>query len=134
VHGEVHLTTYRTDILYRYTRGGETFHSNRYSFTENGSVTTGGRERVLQQYPPGASAVCYVNPSDPSESVLTRRVSPTAAFGAVPLAAFLLGLLAAMKNMDDAKMAAAVRRSAWTLSVLGGGALICMIWAVFAMP
>ena len=133
-YGEVPMTFYRTDVLYRYVVDGRPYHSNRYSLTECQSPSQGGRDRVAAAYPRGSAATCFVDPADPASAVLTRRVSPTAAFGLFPLAFALLGLIAMGVGGRDQRFARAVRSSRWSLAAAGVVALLMMAWAVVATP
>jgi hypothetical protein len=65
-------TTYHVNIAYSYDMNGKKYRSNRYDFTVGDSSARDWKVQVVAQYPPGASAVCYVNPQNPAEAVLER--------------------------------------------------------------
>jgi hypothetical protein len=135
VHGEASVTTYRTDILYRYHVAGVSYRSNRFSLTEGGTMSGDSRERfVKDQYPAGTETTCYVNPADPADAVLSRRVSPTVAFGAWPFALTLLGAAVLATTGRDKRANELFARNKWTLCALGLLAVGLGVWAVFAPP
>jgi hypothetical protein len=78
-------TSYRADVLYRYRAAGDDWTSNRIDFF---SFVNSGRDRaraVLEKYPSGVTATCWVDPSDSSRSVLERRLGPMHGLGLLPL-------------------------------------------------
>jgi hypothetical protein len=74
---------YRPDILYRYDLEGRSFVSSRVDFFQEGLAEP--HQELLEKFPAQSDAVCYVNPSNPAESVLapawSRRHLLFAAFG-----------------------------------------------------
>ncbi len=60
------------DVKYRYTYGGEPFSSDQYKRNPESSEEYGVIARLTERYKPGTSAVCYVNPSAPSQAVMVR--------------------------------------------------------------
>lgn len=62
---------YRCFVRYEYTIGSDTFVSEKFkrNFHDGDYDKQAGR---VQQYSVGSSAVCWVNPADPSEAVLQR--------------------------------------------------------------
>jgi hypothetical protein len=103
VHGEVHVTLYSVDVLYRYQIAAVEYISNQFSFTE-GSVpfSAEGKRALAITIGTDAPPVCYVNPGDPSDAVLTRRISPTVAVGLIPLALIVVGVWIMQKNRPPA--------------------------------
>jgi hypothetical protein len=75
-------TTYSIDILYSYRTAGRDWRSNRYDFSSGSSSGYEGKRKVVDRYPPGSTATCYVDPDDPSSAVLDRSFH----------AAYLIGL------------------------------------------
>jgi hypothetical protein len=85
VHQGDDSDTYSVDVSYSYTFQGREHKSDRYQFLRG---STGGRqakERIVRRLPPLTRTVCYVNPDDPSESVLNRDFGTEYAFILVPL-------------------------------------------------
>lgn len=74
VHEDSDGDTYSVDIMYSYTFDGKKHRSNRYGFMRGSSSGHAGKAEIVRQYPPGASSICYVNPDDPGESVLSRSL------------------------------------------------------------
>jgi len=56
-------THYALEIDYHYAVDGRNYASNRYDFT-HGYSDTDWETTILDQYHPGSSATCYVNPQD----------------------------------------------------------------------
>jgi hypothetical protein len=77
-------TTYSVDILYSYEVHGREFRANRYNFVGGSSSGYDGKAKVVAQYPPGTSSICYVNPEDANDSVLHRGFTPVMWFGLLP--------------------------------------------------
>ena len=122
LHGEMPITIYRTDLLYRYTFGGTEYHSNQYSETELASPFQAGRRRRVAGLANNPKLLCLVDPYHPASAVLTRRVSPTqwlsvwvALVGG--LSAYLL-VPRAIRAGTDARLG----RSRWTI----GGLLLVL--------
>jgi len=89
--GRNRSTTYSLDILYEYTYKGRRYTSNRYGFLSGSSSSRGWREEVVRRLSPGTKSACLVNPSNPSEAVLSRSLGPDAWFGLIPLIFVLIG-------------------------------------------
>ena len=135
--GEVPLTFYRTDVLYRYAVGGRTYHANCYCLTETQSPARGGRARIVAGYPVGGANVCYVDPADPWSATLTRHLSPTLIFAAVPLLFTVAGavlVLDAGRGWLGRPLGRLLHRSRWTLATVGVAVLCWTAWAIFARP
>ncbi len=135
--GEVPVTLYRTDVLYRYAVGGRVYHSNQYGLTECRSPAAGGRSAAAAAYPAGSAATCYADPADPWSATLTRRLSPTVVFAVGPaLLAGLGGLLVldAGRGRVLGGVGRLARRSRWTLAAVALAVAGVTVWAVFARP
>lgn len=86
-------TTYSVDITYRYQVQGRDFQSDTYSLMAGSSSGRSSKERVVAQYPAGSNAVCYVNPEDPTDALLSRELSPWLLIGLVPGLFLLVGVV-----------------------------------------
>ena len=84
-------TTYSVDIFYRYTVNGREYKSNRYDFMGGSSSGLGGKQAVVNRYPPGSRATCYVNPADLVDAVLERGYTSDLWFGLIPGVFALVG-------------------------------------------
>lgn len=63
---------YTIAVKYDYRFNGREYTSEKYDFYE---ISTGEREwkeAVVKEIPPGTETVCYVNPDNPAEAVLSR--------------------------------------------------------------
>jgi hypothetical protein len=59
-------------VRYRYEYGGQPHTGSTYKRNYSGSDKYSGTQQLVQKYPTGRSAFCYVNPADPSQVVLRR--------------------------------------------------------------
>ena len=78
-------TTYSPHIVYSYSFGGREFRSDQYDFWDMSSSGYDGKQEIVNGYPPGSDVTCYVNPLDPTDSVLSREPSWVMAVGLVPI-------------------------------------------------
>jgi len=84
-------TSYRADVLYEYRVGDRGWSSNRVDFF---SFLNSGRDSaraILDRHPDGAANTCWVNPRDPSRSVLERQLRPKHLLGLIPLVFVIAG-------------------------------------------
>ena len=70
-HGE--STTYAPYVGYAYSYEGRTFGGDRYSFDSSSSSDYTYAKRVVEQYPKGRKITVFVDPADPSQSVVLRE-------------------------------------------------------------
>ncbi len=87
-------TTYRVDILYEYRFGGQTLRSNRYDFANWSSSGYRRKKAIVDGYPKGSEAMCYVDPRSPGEAVLERGYRPAYLIGLFPLLFLVAGAAA----------------------------------------
>ena len=85
-------TSYRADVLYEYTVEGRTWISNRRDFSPMSSGGYAGAKAVVDMHQAGNSTTCFVDPGNPSRSVLDRGFRPQYLIGLFPLAFLLAGL------------------------------------------
>lgn len=83
--------TYSIEIEYEYTVDGVVYHGDRYNFFGGSSSGREGKQAVVNRYRAMERPVCYINPQDPSESVLVRRLTWEYAFGLIPLVFVVVG-------------------------------------------
>jgi hypothetical protein len=89
-------STYSIDIAYRYEVRGRELSSTTYSITSLSGSSSAGRsskERVVARYPVGMKTVCYVNPEDPTDTLLNRDLSPWLLLGLIPGIFLSVGLV-----------------------------------------
>jgi hypothetical protein len=79
-------------IVYAYEHGGQSYTSERYNFMGGSSSGRAGKQAVVDRYPPGAEASCWVNPRAPSEVVLNREFTADLWFGLIPVVFALIGI------------------------------------------
>jgi len=84
-------TDYRADITYVYTVNGTRHKSSRYGFAGASLGGVRDAEEILGRYPLGGQAVCYVDPGDPEEAVLSREFALERWLGLFPLIFVLAG-------------------------------------------
>jgi hypothetical protein len=84
-HSDSDGTTYSVDILYSYAVDGRELKANRYNFMTGSTSGYEGKAAIVARSLPGQRTVCYVNPADPTDAVLTRDATPDMWFGLLPL-------------------------------------------------
>jgi hypothetical protein len=84
-HSDSDGTTYSVNIFYSYVFQDREHKANQYHFMGGSSSGYEGKRAVVARYPPGAKAVCYVNPRQPTEAVLNRGFTTDLWFGLIPL-------------------------------------------------
>lgn len=85
-------TTYSVEVSYRYEIEGKSYRGNRYQFLGGSSSGYEGKQKVVDRYPAGSEAVCYVNPDDPWDAVMERAFTPGYFFALIPLLFFSVGV------------------------------------------
>ncbi len=85
--------TYSVEVVYSYTVAGDQYQSDRYDFVEASTSSREGKAEVVRQNPPGKSAICYVNPANPSDAVFSRSFSSDMWFGLFGLPFLLVGVV-----------------------------------------
>ncbi len=100
-------TTYSVDILYEYQFAGHTLRSNRFGFLGGSSSGYDGKRVIVDRYPPGADAICWVDPGDPAVAVLDRSFRLVYLVGLLPLVFVVIGwaLVAHMRKQGRAAVA-----------------------------
>ena len=83
--------TYSVEVTYRYVVDGVEYTGNRYKFLGGSSSGQEGKQKVVDSLPPGHVTTCWVDPDDPTESVLDRGLSWEYAFAILPLVFVTLG-------------------------------------------
>lgn len=91
-HSDSDGATYSVDILFSYRVDGTEYRSSRYRFVNFSSSGYSSKRSVVEKHPPGTRAVCYVNPRNPEEAVMDRRISATLLVGLIPAGLFAVGL------------------------------------------
>lgn len=71
-HSSSDGTTYSVEIEFRYEYEGVSYNGGSYNFSDMSSSGSEGKRKITRQYPVGSEHRCWVNPSDPTEAVLSR--------------------------------------------------------------
>jgi hypothetical protein len=98
-------TSYSVHILYQYELKGQTYTCDRYDFV---GIPSSGYDRkvcVVQQYQAAANPICYVNPRDPSEAVLTRGFQANLLVGLLPLPFLAAGIGGVLGSLPPKRQA-----------------------------
>ena len=105
-------TSFRADILYEYSAAGRLWLSNRRTFFPMSSSDYDDARATVDRYPEAGSTVCFIDPNDPSRSVLDRSFGPTYLIGLFPLVFLFagLGLIIHTMRARDAGAARAERQ------------------------
>ncbi|HBC86564.1 MAG TPA: hypothetical protein DCZ94_06380 [Lentisphaeria bacterium] len=100
--------TYSVDIMYSYEVDGREYRSSQYNFML-GSSSSGreGKKEIVNRYPAGSISTCYVNPEDPSDSVLNRNLSWEFLFALIPVAFIIVGALGVYYTLKKRRKASA---------------------------
>lgn len=85
-------TTYSIDIQYEYRVAGRAWRSNSFDFVPGSSSGYDAKRAIVDRYPAGAAATCYVDSEHPGRSVLERDFGLRHLLALVPLAFLLPGL------------------------------------------
>ncbi len=91
-HSDDDGTTYSPYIAYRYEVAGEEYLGDQYTFMGGSSSGRESKAAIVRQYPKGHTFNIYVNPDDPTESVIKRDASRSLLFGLVPLVFVFVGI------------------------------------------
>jgi hypothetical protein len=96
---------YAEEVVYSYEVAGKTYQADRYEFHHTWSK---GRDRLQKEadlvarYRPGSQTTCYVNPHDPADAVLHRRIGAVAILFTAPLSFALIGVgVSGLKRRRD---------------------------------
>lgn len=82
-------TTYSVDIRFSYSFGGVDYSGGSYNFSDFSSSGYDSKKAIVDRYPVGFAAVCWVNPADPRIAVLSRDV-PTIVFFLIPFSSIFM--------------------------------------------
>ena len=91
-HADSDGNTYSVDIKYKYRRDGKTFEGAQYDFSPGSGSGAASKQKIAARYKPGSEAVCYVNPRNPEETVLSRELGNEIWLGLIPLFFVIAGL------------------------------------------
>jgi len=84
--------TYSIEMVFRYEFGGKEYESHTYDFSPGSSSGYRSKARVVERYPAGKKATCYVNPRKPSQAVISRRLPAMVWFAFIPGIFVAIGL------------------------------------------
>ncbi len=85
-------STYRVDIRYTYQDDWGSYEGDRYDFSTGSSSGYAGKAKVVEAHPPGSEVTCYVDPEDPTRSVINRSPGHYLWWGLFPLPFLAVGL------------------------------------------
>ncbi len=90
-HSDSDGTTYSVDIVYSYQIDGREYKSDRYDLLGGSSSGRSSKQRIVDQYPKGSQAVCFVSPDDPTQAVLSPGFKPIYLISFLPVLFGLIG-------------------------------------------
>lgn len=103
--------TFRPYVAYAYEVGGSRFEDDRYGLGKVSTSDPGTAHRAVAKHPAGSRATVWVDPDDPSRSVLSDPRGPIPAaqyvFVAFPLVFLGIGLAALFCSLRDRRLAGA---------------------------
>ncbi|MFA6103976.1 MAG: DUF3592 domain-containing protein [Victivallaceae bacterium] len=128
---------YSYKVEYSYVYNGRTYSAARLSF----SSSEGEYKKILQlsrDYPPGRDANCYVNPSNPSDAVLVRKVKwDMLPFMIIPLIFVAVGIGGIYFTWKKKKLAALNNNTAAIPQPLKSGRsgryALCVFFGIFLL-
>ena len=85
-------STYSVDITYTYERDSRSYRGDRYDFSVGSSSGYSSKAEVVDSHPPGAEVGCYVDPDDPTRSVIDRSPGHFLWWSLFPLPFLAVGL------------------------------------------
>ena len=85
-------STYRVDIHYTYEGDWGTYEGNRYDFSIGSTSGYSGKARIVEAHPPGSEVTCYVDPEDPTRSVINRSPGHFLWWGLFPIPFLAVGV------------------------------------------
>jgi hypothetical protein len=106
-------TTYSVELIYAYTVDGREHKGWRYTFMGGSSSGYEGKQEIVDRFPPGTKAVCYVNPGNPGESVIERGFTWEYLLGLLPLVFMLIGAIGFVAFMRKSRRDAAAGGRPW---------------------
>ncbi|MEM9597289.1 MAG: DUF3592 domain-containing protein, partial [Acidobacteriota bacterium] len=83
-------STYWPDIRYSFQLDGSEYEGKRYSF-RNATGDSRAANEVLQRYPVGDEITCWVDPDNPSQSVIDRSPGWFLLLGLAPIPIIAIG-------------------------------------------
>ncbi len=97
--------SYSIHIDYQYNYQGKTYRGDRYAFFRSKNMYTsekGAVEAIVRRHPVGTKMTCLVNPENPAESVISRKISyDSLLVGAIPLFFVILGIILLFKSARE---------------------------------
>jgi Protein of unknown function (DUF3592) len=85
-------STYRVDIHYRYQVEWQSYEGDHYDFSIGSSSGYDSKRRAVDAYPAGSEATCYVDPDDPTRSVINREPGSYLWWGLFPIPFLAVGV------------------------------------------
>lgn len=85
--------TYSVQIEYEYKFDGQQYWGDRYDFIEMSTSGRTSKERIVANYKEGSVKTCFVDPKNPSDSVINRDATSTLWWGLFPLPFITIGLI-----------------------------------------
>jgi hypothetical protein len=80
------------NVLYDYEFGGQSYRGQRFEILQYLSDDWGDIAELVDQYPKGKQGVCFVDPSQPENAVLSRRIRPAVWLLVAPALMVLVGI------------------------------------------
>ncbi|MBN2683793.1 MAG: DUF3592 domain-containing protein [Pontiellaceae bacterium] len=102
-HSDDDGTTYSVYIAYRYEIDGTEYYGDRYGLTDVSSSGYDPKAAIVQQYPVGHEFSVYVDPNEPSESLINRKASLSLLFCLFPLPFIGMGLFVLIHGLRNKK-------------------------------
>ena len=83
--------TYSIEVSFRYQFDGQEYGGNRYDFSIGSTSGRSGKQKIVTDLRRNRESLCFVNPDQPSESVLRRSIPTIAWFGLIAIPFMAIG-------------------------------------------
>lgn len=81
--------TYKVNIQFSYQYDGQHYNGGSYDFSDISSSGRKSKSQIVRQYPVDSQALCYVNPAQPSQAVITNTI-PKIAYFTIPFSSIFI--------------------------------------------
>jgi hypothetical protein len=85
-------STYSIEVVYFYEFQGQRYSGDRYSFNTGSSSSRAWRDEAVSALRADKTPVCFVNPADPVQSVISTDLGSDIWLGLIPLVFLVVGL------------------------------------------
>ncbi len=92
------------NVYYDYEFEGAQYRGSRFELLHFTSRFWGDIADLVDQYPAGRQAVCFVDPHNPENAILSKRIRPSVWLTAIPMVMVLVGLGGVLVHLSPRKI------------------------------